>query len=117
VLADPDASWALARWHPAPPARPYNPSLHDALPIWPGRGAGSRSALRPRHPHLEYVSFPVVLEPMGDVRTDGREQQRSTVGSSTTDRKSTRLNSSHQIISYAVVALKKKTSIATEDGP
>src|SRR5258708_22966606 len=30
------------------------------------------------------------------------------VGSSTQDRKSTRLNSSHQIISYAVFCLKKK---------
>src|SRR5207244_12024694 len=32
------------------------------------------------------------------------------VKSKTTDRKSTRLNSSHQIISYAVFCLKKKTS-------
>src|SRR5947208_5313342 len=31
------------------------------------------------------------------------------------DRKSTRLNSSHQIISYAVFCLKKKKQIATEN--
>src|SRR5258708_15415941 len=34
-----------------------------------------------------------------------------------TDRKSTRLNSSHQIISYAVFCLKKKTSIRTTRWP
>src|SRR5207244_10591748 len=33
--------------------------------------------------------------------------------SSTSDRKSTRLNSSHQIISYAVFCLKKKTTTNT----
>src|SRR5207244_11354162 len=32
------------------------------------------------------------------------------VGDATVDRKSTRLNSSHQIISYAVFCLKKKTN-------
>src|SRR5258708_27370907 len=32
------------------------------------------------------------------------------------DRKSTRLNSSHQIISYAVFCLKKKKSTSNEDG-
>src|SRR5258708_9291019 len=33
------------------------------------------------------------------------------------DRKSTRLNSSHQIISYAVFCLKKKKSIADDSAP
>src|SRR5258708_19219635 len=33
------------------------------------------------------------------------------------DRKSTRLNSSHQIISYAVFCLKKKTNPRTSNGP
>src|SRR5258708_29684603 len=37
----------------------------------------------------------------------GREGQRQPVG----DRKSTRLNSSHQIISYAVFCLKKKKGL------
>src|SRR2546430_11940943 len=58
----------------------YTLSLHDALPICPGRSAcsridGSRCCRLPRH---------------------GR------------DRKSTRLNSSHSQISYAVFCLKKK---------
>src|SRR5438552_11649046 len=43
------------------------------------------------------MPFPVLLDQKGKVR------QR--------DRKSTRLNSSHQIISYAVFCLKKKTEI------
>src|SRR5258708_14233412 len=40
--------------------------------------------------------------------------QDTTSGRVARDRKSTRLNSSHQIISYAVFCLKKKKNIATE---
>src|SRR5947208_13492834 len=39
---------------------------------------------------------------------DGRQAVRNDKGGSPQDRKSTRLNSSHQIISYAVFCLKKK---------
>src|SRR5258708_31841868 len=42
------------------------------------------------------------------VLTWDSRQQRRTKLSCTSDRKSTRLNSSHQIISYAVFCLKKK---------
>src|SRR5258708_30367441 len=41
----------------------------------------------------------------------GRERRKASLP--TTDRKSTRLNSSHQIISYAVFCLKKKNSITS----
>src|SRR2546426_3488703 len=64
----------------------YTLSLHDALPIWPcsrrsrWRGAARREATG-RHG--------------GGGRAGG-------------DRKSTRLNSSHLVISYAVFCLKKK---------
>src|SRR5258708_37664231 len=66
----------------------YTLSLHDALPI----------------------SLSVVYEglhELGDRRVDRLSvcEVRSMAG---TDRKSTRLNSSHQIISYAVFCLKKK---------
>src|SRR5258708_16251629 len=46
-------------------------------------------------------------------RRDGRTQTaaRPPAGKEDRDRKSTRLNSSHQIISYAVFCLKKKTNI------
>src|SRR5258708_23754880 len=39
----------------------------------------------------------------------------TTIGYGETDRKSTRLNSSHQIISYAVFCLKKKKNAPTSD--
>src|SRR5207244_5630224 len=49
------------------------------------------------------------LQPQGDLLRRA-EQAR---GSIETDRKSTRLNSSHQIISYAVFCLKKKRKSTT----
>src|SRR5258708_38427817 len=61
----------------------YTLSLHDALPIFPS--SCCRSARRRPHPA-------------------GTRPWRCASG----DRKSTRLNSSHQIISYAVFCLKKK---------
>src|SRR5258708_9517286 len=46
-----------------------------------------------------------------------RIAQRHRERSRSTDRKSTRLNSSHQIISYAVFCLKKKKTITNKDKP
>src|SRR5947209_16735956 len=80
----------------APPPTPeiYTLSLHDALPISPGvaaagltgaqgtRRSGPATSMGPR-PHRQWEQGP-------------------------TDRKSTRLNSSHANISYAVFCLKKK---------
>src|SRR5215204_3889880 len=57
----------------------YTLSLHDALPISPGDSAGAI-----------------------------RQRFRGRSGGSRRDRKSTRLNSSHTVISYAVFCLKKK---------
>src|SRR5258708_29853269 len=64
----------------------YTLSLHDALPIWPGW-------------RMYYIQRDHVLIVMLG-------------GGDKSDRKSTRLNSSHQIISYAVFCLKKKNSSA-----
>src|SRR5690606_41039766 len=58
-----------------------------------GDGGGTKTALRGRHPGPQ-------LHP----RTPRSREQRGAV----TDRKSTRLNSSHVKISYAVFCLKKK---------
>src|SRR5207248_5833699 len=44
----------------------------------------------------------------GDVRRHGNTPAMSSIGSVSEDRKSTRLNSSHRTISYAVFCLKKK---------
>src|SRR5206468_11786929 len=94
-------------FHLPPPAELYPLSLHDALPIFgPAgelRGPPVRSLLRcrlfdPRRdgPHVtRWVHDP------GDAdRRDDSAGAR--------DRKSTRLNSSHDQISYAVFCLKKK---------
>src|SRR5256885_11633875 len=66
----------------------YTLSLHDALPI---SMATLRSCLRRRVKHAV---------------TNARK--RAISSGATRDRKSTRLNSSHLVISYAVFCLKKK---------
>src|SRR3712207_8539950 len=68
----------------------YTLSLHDALPISPGGWCGGR-----RRTAAEQAGA-VGGEHAQDVPGHGR------------DRKSTRLNSSHANISYAVFCLKKK---------
>src|SRR2546429_6096433 len=73
----------------------YTLSLHDALPISPEHGPDGG---------------PV---PAGPRRLDqgGADPFRACLGD-VADRKSTRLNSSHGYISYAVFCLKKKNSAA-----
>src|SRR5688572_32729212 len=66
----------------------YTLSLHDALPISEGDVHGSGTARR--------AFLPFAADLAGRQRRGGR------------DRKSTRLNSSHSQISYAVFCLKKK---------
>src|SRR5258708_38619451 len=69
----------------------YTLSLHDALPIL----------------------WCAIFDGRPASRIDVQLVTRRALGTkaSTTDRKSTRLNSSHQIISYAVFCLKKKNDI------
>src|SRR2546422_8147565 len=64
----------------------YTLSLHDALPISP-----------PRRRYISTTAWPFL----------SCEHSRSTARE---DRKSTRLNSSHGYISYAVFCLKKKST-------
>src|SRR3712207_8175916 len=78
----------------------YTLSLHDALPIFPGAGAtpclnGARAARGGSSRRTRSAS----------------SSARSSLPASSarpSDRKSTRLNSSHANISYAVFCLKKK---------
>src|SRR5690242_21842565 len=78
-------------FHATATTETYTLSLHDALPI----------SRRPRQPGE-------ARQP--STRTIGHQPHvLSTVDS--VDRKSTRLNSSHMSISYAVFCLKKKRSI------
>src|SRR5438270_14063627 len=73
----------------------YTLSLHDALPIL--GGGGDRADRAARRCRCRSTGAARVLR-----RTAGERAQR--------DRKSTRLNSSHSQISYAVFCLKKKTT-------
>src|SRR5262245_65878218 len=74
----------------------YTLSLHDALPIYGGS--------------LELLSRPKPL------RLELRQQaDKAKVLAATIDRKSTRLNSSHLGISYAVFCLKKKKKIQSDE--
>src|SRR5690606_39801181 len=81
----------------------YTLSLHDALPIYPalaGLGWAELLAERPR------VAIPLVFRSLGE--TGAHASVLLDV-----DRKSTRLNSSHVKISYAVFCLKKKNWAGT----
>src|SRR5207249_9734251 len=87
-----------------PPAatRIYTLSLHDALPISQARprAAGAVHHLRADGPARVDVDQPD--------RADHRHRGHAQVPLLGRDRKSTRLNSSHVSISYAVFCLKKK---------
>src|SRR5437764_1506955 len=72
----------------------YTLSLHDALPI--SKHLASISLRRGRQCEE------------ADVTGHGRAEQKEKAKREQLDRKSTRLNSSHRCISYAVFCLKKK---------
>src|SRR5690606_41915171 len=94
--------------HAAPPTEIYTLSLHDALPISSWAPLSSRGRFREAAAKPGGTAIPVAPAPIegafevfqvrasGPLRRPGR------------DRKSTRLNSSHVKISYAVFCLKKK---------
>src|SRR5258708_27086472 len=85
----------------------YTLSLHDALPIsFSEQSARSSTCAGPSKGPLARPSEQVLHH--GEAILAG-----AVVMLHEADRKSTRLNSSHQIISYAVFCLKKKRS----DGP
>src|SRR2546428_8314468 len=75
----------------------YTLSLHDALPIYySGRVVNAQTGQPVSNARVNVLD-PVTRRPLKDV-----------------DRKSTRLNSSHDQISYAVFCLKKKKVIAQQ---
>src|SRR3712207_9051783 len=75
----------------------YTLSLHDALPIFPDLS----------RPHCQHQGCDAMADPPN---SDATSPTARTVKP---DRKSTRLNSSHANISYAVFCLKKKIHIPT----
>src|SRR2546422_10906639 len=79
----------------------YPLSLHDALPISPRPGRGGD-----RHRRGADVTGRCLVPGRAQGPPAGARARRGGV-----DRKSTRLNSSHGYISYAVFCLKKKKKI------
>src|SRR3712207_8553364 len=83
----------------------YTLSLHDALPIWCSRSGGASPGFQARRDAgLRARQQPEPDHPLGRTTAEGGRHYRREV----LDRKSTRLNSSHANISYAVFCLKKK---------
>src|SRR5690606_42038918 len=107
---------ALMLTRPAPP-QIYTLSLHDALPIYLRRSTPERSH-RENGNEEGLVAFSLRRGLIGGRRRCERAAGRSAgdpgrntggrVRSVGSDRKSTRLNSSHVKISYAVFCLQKK---------
>src|SRR5437868_10625582 len=88
-------------------------SLHDALPIFAVARNLSKSPVFTSDERVRLVKEVVAGEPRIEVQSlDGLlvDFARS-VNARLLDRKSTRLNSSHVSISYAVFCLKKKTNL------
>src|SRR5207249_11326128 len=111
---------------PPPPSRTPSPpcpptparsalSLHDALPIF---DVGIDRKAYARQDHTSgFHDFPVEtdrlaqLQPRFDAAVDAVVIQQTLHPMTPEDRKSTRLNSSHVSISYAVFCLKKKRRV------
>src|SRR5205807_8729039 len=97
--------------HDTTPPPPYTLSLHDALPISAVGGHPAHRAARPgqlaRHPRRAILTGVDVrdLAPQYVLPLVVRLERATPPAR---DRKSTRLNSSHLVISYAVFCLKKK---------
>src|SRR5256885_7390009 len=83
----------------------YTLSLHDALPISLAGGRGAAGSARGPHARVR-----------GPVPQERRARRQGDHAADGGDRKSTRLNSSHLVISYAVFCLKKKNRICTSVG-
>src|SRR5207249_10086900 len=91
----------------------YTLSLHDALPIFERLGGGGRRGFlcgsrRLRHRRVHPSSRGLLRRGRTQADLWTREPCRRHGAVVVQDRKSTRLNSSHVSISYAVFCLKKK---------
>src|SRR5437868_9636307 len=91
-------------YNDSPATAIYTLSLHDALPIYLGHEDPAERGARQGPPDHQ-LPGPLVVEQLcqpgdGGHHLDAHPDER--------DRKSTRLNSSHVSISYAVFCLKKK---------
>src|SRR5207248_11560465 len=103
--------------HGTTPSHIYTLSLHDALPISVEVEDGTEEASEGRsgpEPHEGGIADgfdrfrPADQQQDADDEEDHREGDGGSPDRRLADRKSTRLNSSHRTISYAVFCLKKK---------
>src|SRR5690606_41296497 len=103
-------------FHPPPTSLLYTLSLHDALPIsyllrHPIRCIAQQKRRLPRRcVHVPRRQIEVPRRKIDVLRRKIDILRRHNVGTAPLDRKSTRLNSSHVKISYAVFCLKKKNN-------
>src|SRR3712207_7959659 len=81
----------------------YTLSLHDALPIW----ASVRTSVIITWP----TGTPASVDDVCTAAASPAAPSQTKSATKTRDRKSTRLNSSHANISYAVFCLKKKKKL------
>src|SRR5207247_10807816 len=91
-------------------------SLHDALPISKSNAMGRSVTPSPRPPFMYSPRLIMPVCATSSVATSASVHHTLVppggvipAAAADTDRKSTRLNSSHEWISYAVFCLKKKT--------
>src|SRR5947208_10199390 len=100
-------------FHDTPTTKIYTLSLHDALPIsissfgsFTAKNVGQYMTITLDKNVIESAVIQNAINGPGVITGTFTTAQAQSV----VDRKSTRLNSSHQIISYAVFCLKKKTN-------
>src|SRR5699024_11355834 len=101
---------------PTAPTEIYTLSLHDALPIFDEVAAAEQRAEHGQRPEAGKAVdrlLGLVLDQAGHCHRAARRNLQRGLGAAgldrrDRDRKSTRLNSSHVSISYAVFCLKKK---------
>src|SRR5207247_9726240 len=87
------------------PTETYTLSLHDALPIFEYRTIVEAGIVL----QVDDAWLPALWDRIGIEMGLEAFRRRSHLRKASRDRKSTRLNSSHEWISYAVFCLKKKT--------
>src|SRR5206468_12576326 len=100
---------SLFFFKPTPPTDIYTLSLHDALPILVALTDVECYRLDKESFKSILVSRPELADGFAHILAHRRADLDAALG----DRKSTRLNSSHDQISYAVFCLKKKKTKKT----
>src|SRR5207253_10232190 len=104
-----DAYYPVFFFTRPPPTAPYTLSLHDALPIWSAPTAAPGTQGQWLTGSAAWSSTASCSSAAQAKLKAARESPwLSAMSARRLDRKSTRLNSSHVAISYAVFCLKKK---------